>query len=489
MKAVILSRVSSKEQEAGHSIEAQTMLLKDYCKKNGLDIIQTFELVESSTKGGRKEFKAMLDYVLKQKETIALVCHKVDRLQRSFNEYHLLNTPLQEGKLELHFANDNAVITKNSNSSEKLMWNMNIVMAQSYTDSISDNVKRSYKKKLEEGTILGASPLGYLNIKDEDGKSDVKIDIERNHFIKRLFEEYSTGLYSLNVLREMVTDWGLTSKLGNKLAKNQIGAIIDNPFYYGCMKYHGMLYPHIYQTTVSKELWNSCQEVRKGKKKDYSKETKTDLIFKGLIKCKKCGCSVSPEIKKGKYIYLRPNTKKGCDCKQVTEKYALELVEKALASISMPEEVLVAFKDTLRASVDSKKEFNEQAIKSLELRSNSIQKKIDRLMDLLLEGDVSITQDQYNKKNNELRAEQYNINEQIKQYHNADEEYSITLQYMVDIASRANELFKSSGNDKKRRIINIVFSNLYLNGETLEFTMKKPFDKLTNLSKGLNWLR
>jgi site-specific DNA recombinase len=487
MKAVILSRVSSKEQQEGHSIDAQTMLLKEYCERKNLNIIQTFEIVESSTKGGRKEFKEMLAYIDSQKEPVALVCHKVDRLQRSFNEYHLLNTPLQDGKLELHFTSDNTVITKNSTSQEKMMWSMNIVMAQSYTDSISDNVKRSYKKKLAEGTILGASPIGYINTKDENGKNTVKLDIQRNHFIKRLFEEYSTGLYSLNTLREMATDWGLTSKTGKKLAKNQIGSIIDNPFYYGCMKYHEKLYPHVYQTTVSKDLWNACQDIRKGKKKDYSKETKTDFIFKGLIKCKKCGCTISPEIKKAKYVYLRPNTKKGCDCKQVTEKYALDLVEKALVSISMPEEMLIAFKDTLKANIDNKKEFNEQSIKSLELRSHDIQKQLDKLLDLMLAG--SITQDVFDKKNNELRAEQHNINERVKQYLKADEQFAITVQYMMDIASRANELFKSSGNDKKRRIINIVFSNLYLNGETLEFTMKKPFDKLTNLSKGLNWLR
>lgn len=487
MKAVILSRVSSKEQQEGHSIEAQTMLLTDYCKRMNLKIIQTFEIIESSTKGERKQFKEMLEYISKQKEKIALVCHKVDRLQRSFNDYHLLNKPLEDNKLELHFTNDNSVITKNSSSSEKLMWNMNIVMAQSYTDSISDNVKRSYKKKLDEGTILGASPIGYINTKDDNNKTTVKIDIERNHFIQRLFEEYSTGLYSLNTLREMATDWGLTSKTGKKLAKNQIGAIIDNPFYYGCMKYHGKLYPHIYQTTVSKELWNTCQEIRRGKKKDYSKETKTDFIFKGLIKCKNCGCTISPEIKKGKYIYLRPNTKKGCDCKQVTEKYALELIDKALASISIPEDVLTAFKEVLKANNDSKKEFNEQSIKSLEIRSHNIQKQLNKLLDLMLMG--SITQDVFDKKNNELRAEQHNINERIKQYIHADEQFTITLQYMLDIASRANELFKSSGNDKKRRIINIVFSNLYLNGDKLEFTMKKPFDKLTNLSKGYNWLR
>ena len=82
MKAVILSRVSTKEQQEGHSINAQTMLLNDYCKRKELKVIQSFEIVESSTKGERKKFKEMLAYIDSQKEPIALVCHKVDRLLR-----------------------------------------------------------------------------------------------------------------------------------------------------------------------------------------------------------------------------------------------------------------------------------------------------------------------------------------------------------------------------------------------------------------------
>ena len=46
MKAIILARVSTKEQEEGHSIAAQRQRLVDYCARKGLDIIRTFEIVE-----------------------------------------------------------------------------------------------------------------------------------------------------------------------------------------------------------------------------------------------------------------------------------------------------------------------------------------------------------------------------------------------------------------------------------------------------------
>ena len=56
MKAIILARVSTKEQEEGYSIAAQRQRLVEYCARKSLHVIKTFELVESSTRGERKEF-------------------------------------------------------------------------------------------------------------------------------------------------------------------------------------------------------------------------------------------------------------------------------------------------------------------------------------------------------------------------------------------------------------------------------------------------
>lgn len=54
MKAVILARVSSREQENGMSIDAQLENLNKYIQRNGLSLLKTFQITESSTKGDRK---------------------------------------------------------------------------------------------------------------------------------------------------------------------------------------------------------------------------------------------------------------------------------------------------------------------------------------------------------------------------------------------------------------------------------------------------
>ena len=86
MKAILLARVSSKEQEEGQSIPAQERRLREYAERKGLIIDEVFKIIESSTKDTRKEFEKIIEKIKKTKETIALVADTIDRVQRSFKE-------------------------------------------------------------------------------------------------------------------------------------------------------------------------------------------------------------------------------------------------------------------------------------------------------------------------------------------------------------------------------------------------------------------
>ncbi len=52
----------------------------------------------------------------------------------------------------------------------------------------------------------------------------------------------------------------------------------------------------------------------------------------------------------------------------------------------------------------------------------------------------------------------------------------------------AYELFESSKIEQKRKLINYVFSNLELDGVTLRYTLRKPFDLMVDCSTRSEWL-
>ena len=153
MKAVIFTRVSSKEQEEGHSLKAQLKRLQEYCQRAGFDIIKEFEVSESSTIGDRKQFKEMIKFVQteskKIKSRIRLVVDSVDRLQRSFKECPLIDELRKDKIIEIHFYKEGFILHENSPSSDIMRWDFGILVAKMYVAAISDNVKRGNRYALE----------------------------------------------------------------------------------------------------------------------------------------------------------------------------------------------------------------------------------------------------------------------------------------------------------------------------------------------------
>ena len=114
-----------------------------------------YQVTESSNIGERKQFYAMLDFVRETHKTIksrvVLAVDKVDRLMRNFKDYPAVQELVEKKNAEIHIVGENDVISKESNSTQKMFFNFRIMMAQSYTDATRDNVQRSNTHKIKNG--------------------------------------------------------------------------------------------------------------------------------------------------------------------------------------------------------------------------------------------------------------------------------------------------------------------------------------------------
>ncbi len=503
MKAIILARVSTKEQEEGHSLNAQKQRLVEYCQRRGFTVIKSFELIESSTRGERKEFQAMLEFAQKQKETIAIVADAVDRIQRSFTETVQLNEMRLKGTVELHFYREGMVISKNSNSSDIMRWDFAVLSAKSYVLQLSENVKRSMEYKRKNGEWTGASPIGYSNTRDLiTGKATLEVDNERAFLVRRIFEEYATGLYSINEMVRRAAGWGLCNKRQKKLplAPSQMHKLLMNPFYHGEMQVNGKLYPHRYTPIIDKDLFERCQDVRLAKNTRATSvvETKHDFVFRSLLTCAVSGRKVSPDIKKGKFIYLICRDPQNPEKKLfVPEQVVMAQVEEVFKALVIPQALIEAITEHLKKSHEAEKDYHHAALEDLKRQQRTMQDRLDRLLDMRIDG--SITKDIYDTKASLLKQERISIDMAIQDHQAADDTYKITVSSVFTLASEAFEIFKSSttsdsagaaraNNHQKRKLIGFLFSNLKLNGENLEYTLRSPFDLIVQNHSYEEWL-
>ena len=489
MKAIILARISSKDQEDGQSISSQTRRMKEYAKRKDFLDQKIFEITESSTKDTRKKFEKVIEEIKSSKELTILIVETIDRLQRGFKESVELDDLRKEGILELHFLRENLILDKDSNSSDLLRWDMGVMFARSYVLQLSDNVKRSIEQKLRNGEWPGKAPVGYKNITNESKERVIVVDQERAFLIKKLFELYATGNYSMKKLAKEMRKRGLTSyPNGNPTATAQVQKILRNPFYYGEMEMKKKRYIHKYTPIISRHLFEKVQKVIDSYNRQNFKRTNKPYIFRGLIQCSYCGCAITPEPHKGHVYYHCTNYhekhKKG-EVDWIREEDLLSQVKNTFKDLGLSNEATNKLKEELLTIHESEKDYYENNV-------DKIKKSIDRIGNRLsvmykdrLDG--RITMDEYDKMASEYKKEQQDLLLQLEDHTNANYNFYITASKLLDVSRQAWELFEGSEVEEKQQIINFVLQNFSLKGRKLLFELKTPFNGIVEYAKSGKW--
>lgn len=491
MNAVLFRRVSTVMQERdGNSLQNQLEMLTEYCQRKGLTIIKDAELVESSTKGERKKFMEVIKFCQQQRGGVALVCLKTDRLFRNFKNYTMIDEMRKSGQLELHLIQENLILNKDSKAGDLTTLGLNVVMAQNYVLCLRDNVVYGMDYSANQGCCMSKTPAGYLNVKTSDGKSSVIVDRERAPIIQKLFKEYATGLYSIKDMMKKCKEWGLISRFSGKpFDTSTIHRILNNKFYIGEMRYKKRWYKHNYETLIAPALFKTCQDIMHGRKPEAPKHFKTTenpFIFRGLITCGECGCMISSDRKikpSGKeYVYLKCSHFKGnCTNPQVNENIILKQIEEELQNLSIPQEIMEYLKSDMEKIINQQNEAHNVEVKAIRKKYDMCQDKIKRLHSLLLEG--HITPEEYRDMNEELKKEQYELDEKLKLLTEADEKFSIAVATILSLGNNAYQIFQSSKVETKREILNLLLSNLTLKDRKISYTLRKPYDCLKFLNK------
>lgn len=394
MKAIILSRVSTPEQkEAGNSLPAQNFRLNRYIKEHELEKWKEFEFDETAYKETRKDFSEIVQLLKQATEPVALCCDKIDRLIRNFTQDLVTLEELRkEGMLWLHFPSDNIILHKDSPAADLFRFTIGVSLAKYYSDAISDNVKRAIEQKLRNGEWPGKAPSGYLNIDLDEDKKWIEVDPERADLVIKLFEWYAEGKYSMEMLRGKAKEEGLTNNTtsGTYLTKSQIEHILKNPFYYGDMRYRDKLYPHKYKPLIPKVLFDKVQEVRQSWNKKPFRYAGKPFIYRGLLSCDSCGCRITFEMAKGKYIYGHcTNFYKNCpNVVWIKEEDITDQVKKLLKGLTISQEILTELVDELKNNHQAKIEYHERTMTNLKTEYDKIENRLDKMYEDRLDGEL-----------------------------------------------------------------------------------------------------
>ena len=483
MKAILIARVSTEEQkEAGNSLPAQINRLERYCQNKGFQILKIFSFDESAYKNNRVEFDQILEFIVEQKEKVAVCCDKVDRLSRNMFDQRvsLLYEKSLKDEIELHFTSEGQILNSQISAVEKFQFGVSLGLAKYFSDAVSDNVKRALEQKLRRGEWPQKAPCGYRNIKHPDGTKDIIIDEYEAAIIRKTFELYATGAYSMKLLcNKLNKDYGLNWSVG------YVDHVLKYPFYYGLMEWSNKTYQHKYPSIISEALFNQVQDMKASFAKRKFKYAGKPYIYRGLIRCADCGMSITPEKHKG-FVYYHCTQYNGKhNAKWLREEELTRQFEIVFKKLTMPEEILNQIVETLESTHKDKIEFQEKHTQALNKKHKEITLMLDNLYMDKLRG--RITDSEYDKFYQNLRDQLTDINIKLSNLQEADDNYYITAKYILNLTKQAHELFKSSEVEEKRQLIKLVLQNLELKEENLVFQAQKPFNLILDCSDQQAW--
>ena len=218
-------------------------------------------------------------------------------------------------------------------------------------------------------------------------------------------------------------------------------------------------------------------------------QTKTDRkhTYLGVFQCSECGCAITGEIKKGKYVYYHCTSGRGkCGNAKhyVREEVIDEQVMRLLKSLVISNERLVWISEALKSSHKDEKAFHQSMVKALQDKINLIQSKMayEDKLDGKISGSFWKTKfDQWNKEKDTALT-------QLSAHESANKSYFETGIKILELASKAHLLYETQTAKEKQKLLKFLLSNSKMAGENVRFELKMPFSLLVESKKSENWL-
>lgn len=449
----------------------------------------------------RPKFHKLI-HVLNNKYFKGVIVLCWDRISRNKGDEAVIRKLMKSG-IDFQFV----LASYDKSSSGALHMDIDGMFAEHHSRVTSEKVKINVRSQRAKGLCTYKAPVGYLNTGTIEEKP---IDQKRAPLIKRMFELYATGNWSLASIAQWATENGFTlapkrrkrtkeemeSEEGSdKLVEikaieriptyTSIQRILTNPFYTGKIIGNEGVYTQSqsHKAIISEKLFYEVQAELKRKKVCVKYLNRLDHPFRGLIRCGGCQRLYTPYIQK-EILYFGSKCHSSCSnpCKSFNIDFVITKIGEIIQGIPLTESEVKQLDDIVSTKLAVFETNRLNNLDSLENKKKKLREDLSYLrsnkLNLLKTG--VYTPD-------EMMQEEDKLNRQIINFQQEEQDSDEAMEETVKQVVKLSELLKTLKHQyvfgdlyEKEEIVKLLFSELHISEKTLGYQCKKGIHLFEN---------
>lgn len=503
MRCVIYLRVSAKEQaerddtEEGYSLPAQRDACLQFIREQGWSCIDEYvDRGESASKrsADRPQFGQMLRRIQQQSDVDAVIVHKLDRFSRDAALHLMVRATLRKQGVSLISVTEKIEET----ASGRLVEGIQALVNEYHSANLATEVKKGMRKKAELGGAPFRAPLGYRNRREWiEGRrvSYVELDPDRADLVRKAFQLYATGEYSLDALAEELRVRGLITR-GRRgtpprpIPVGGLGHILGNKFYTGMVEWNGTESPGRHEPLVDPQTFEKVQAILEARSVRDVRNRRHSHPLKGLLYCGVCKRRLSLQVAKGQlYFYClgRRDARKPTDCREpfvMAEKLDVEM-DALWEKVQLPADMAAELIGDMERELVGRQDRNAAERDFQTRRLARLEQKRRKVMDAYYAGAVDITM---------LKSETEAIDREVRQVNDRLRVVDAGLEQWRRILDKARDFvpncalgYRKGNPHVRKQFATTVFSSLWVRGGRItEHELTPFFAALYGASEGLS---
>ena len=439
LRVTFYARVSTDKDEQLNSLENQVQYYTQFIQeKRNWTYVQGYvdEGISGTSTKKRDSFLRMIADA-KAGRFDFIITKEISRFSRSTLDSIQYTQELLEHDVGVLFQNDN-INTLDSDSEFRLVVMAGV--AQDEVRKLSERLKFGFRQAIKNGHVLGNDKLWGYDKKD----CVLTINAGEAQVVRRIFDLYANQQMGIRRISQVLYDEGFTSRKGNAFNVLTIRHILCNPKYKGwycanksqTVDYRSkrkifmdesewVMYPDpSIPAIVSEELWDRANALYKRRSKQMMShqsgaEFHNRYPYSGKIICEEHGTSFHRQLLKSakdekeawQCRVYRDKGRAACSAPQLRTAELDQIMANIFNQLTQNKQAVIGAVVTVLQAVPDEHDY-AQDIHRLEEDLSALRAKKDRLLELSVEGVISVAE--FKQRNDGFNQQAQALEEQME---------------------------------------------------------------------------